>query len=67
MHMTIPRRILVAEKMRDAIFVEFDDGKCALYSVSLLYTALPLAATFNLSDDLDAEVKAGDAGGVQEK
>jgi DUF971 family protein len=43
-----PPRILTAEKMGDAIFVEFDDGKFARYPASLLYAALPHAETVNL-------------------
>jgi len=45
--------------MGDAVFVEFDDGKYALYSAPLLYTALPLAIAPNVPDP-NAEVENGD-------
>lgn len=49
-------RIVASEQIGDAIFVEFDDGKFALYSASLLYSSLPDA--INVSDtksDREAE------------
>ena len=36
-------RILSMEKYENAILVTFDDGTCALYSASLLRSALPEA------------------------
>jgi hypothetical protein len=41
---------LTAEKIHDAVFVEFDDGKFALYPASLLYASLPRADAVNLDD-----------------
>jgi hypothetical protein len=45
-----PAHILTAEKIHDAVFVEFDDGKFALYPASLLYASLPHADAVNLDD-----------------
>jgi hypothetical protein len=36
-------RIVSAERLADGVVVTFDDGRCAVYSVSLLYTTLPQA------------------------
>ena len=52
-------RVGVAERMGEGVFVEFDDGKSALYSASLLYTSLRLADALNVPD-LDGEVETGD-------
>jgi hypothetical protein len=59
MQTTAPPRIVAAERMGEGVFVEFDDGKSALYSASLLYTSLRLADALNVPD-LDGEVETGD-------
>jgi hypothetical protein len=40
--------------MDGGVLVEFEDGKCALYSASLLRATLPQAVEFEVTDD-DAE------------
>ena len=52
-------RVGVAERMGEGVFVEFDDGKSALFSASFLYTSLRLADALNVPD-LDGEVETGD-------
>ena len=59
MQTTVPPRIVAAERMEDGIFIEFDDGKSALYSASLLYAALPLAGAPD-TPDIDGEEETGD-------
>ena len=36
-------RILSTEKYENAVLVTFEDGRCALYSASLLHATLPQA------------------------
>ncbi len=36
-------RILAAERMANSVFIEFYDGKCAVFSASLLHDTLPRA------------------------
>jgi hypothetical protein len=36
-------RIIEAERMEDGVIITFDDGKCAVYSTSLLHDTLPQA------------------------
>lgn len=43
MEVNVSSRIVSAEKMSSGILVEFADGKCAIYSDSLLYSTLPKA------------------------
>ena len=50
MEVAPPPRIVTAEKIGDAIFVEFDDGKFALYPAPLLYASLPHADAVHLYD-----------------
>jgi hypothetical protein len=45
--------------MGEGVFVEFDDGKSALYSASLLYTSLRLADALNVPD-LDGEAETAE-------
>jgi hypothetical protein len=45
--------------MGEGVFVEFDDGKSALFSASFLYTSLRLADAVNVPDR-DGEVETGD-------
>ena len=45
--------------MGEGIFIEFDDGKSAFYSASLLYTTLALAVAPAVSAP-DGEVETGD-------
>ncbi len=59
MQMSAPPRIVTAERMGDGILIEFDDGKSALYSASLLYSALPLAVAPDVPD-IDGEEETGD-------
>jgi hypothetical protein len=40
-------RITSAEKMDGGVFITFDNGKCALYSASLLHLTFPQADEFN--------------------
>lgn len=54
-----PARIVVAERMGEGVFVEFDDGKSALFSASFLYTSLRLADAVTAPDH-DGEVETGD-------
>lgn len=39
----ITPRILTAERLTGGVVIQFSDGKCALYSASLLYDTLPKA------------------------
>jgi hypothetical protein len=59
MQTTVPPRIVAAERMEDGIFIEFDDGRSALYSASLLYSALPQAVPPDVPD-IDGEAENGD-------
>jgi hypothetical protein len=43
------------DKLRDGIIVMFDDGKCALYSASLLHATLPQAHEFARSEWKDEQ------------
>jgi hypothetical protein len=43
MEKTRPTRIIAAERVGDAILIEFADRSCAVYSSELLYAALPQA------------------------
>jgi len=36
-------RIISAERLSDGVVVAFDDGKCALFSASLLHATIPQA------------------------
>ncbi|HMH14710.1 MAG TPA: hypothetical protein VK578_16550 [Edaphobacter sp.] len=36
-------RIIEALRMRDGVILTFEDGKCALYTVALLYAMFPNA------------------------
>ena len=36
-------RILSAERLNGGVIITFDDGKCAVYSASLLHTTYPYA------------------------
>jgi hypothetical protein len=36
-------RIVYAERLNDGVIITFDDGKCAVYSASLLYANFPQA------------------------
>ncbi len=45
--------IVSAERIEDGIFIEFDDGKSALYSAPLLYTWLYKAVAVDVSDPED--------------
>ncbi|MGI4830646.1 MAG: hypothetical protein ACRYFU_20990 [Janthinobacterium lividum] len=36
-------RIVAAEKMSNNLFIEFDDGRCALFPASLLLAVMPQA------------------------
>lgn len=45
METNVSPRIVAAERMAERIFIEFDDGKSAFYSASILYTTLPMAFT----------------------
>jgi hypothetical protein len=35
--------ILAADKLANSLLITFEDGKCAVFSASLLYATLPLA------------------------
>ena len=47
-------QIACVDTMDGGVLVEFEDGKCALYSASLLRATLPQAVEFEVTDD-DAE------------
>jgi hypothetical protein len=51
--------IISAERMGDSVFIEFADGKSALYSSSLLYALLPQVDPVNVSD-LESQLEAED-------
>ncbi len=42
--------IVSADRIGDGVFIEFDDGRSALYSAPLLYTSLSEAVVFNIAD-----------------
>jgi len=46
-------RIVAAERMKDGVFIEFDDGTCALFSSSLLRDTLPKASKYGIAPDFN--------------
>lgn len=46
-------QIACVDRMDGGNLVEFEDGKCALYSASLLRAVLPQAVEFEVSDDVE--------------
>jgi hypothetical protein len=44
-------RIISADRLADSIIVTFEDGRCAIYSASLLYAAFPHAEEVVESED----------------
>ena len=38
-----PCRIVSAEKLKEGLLIEFEDGRCAIFSDSLLFVTLPQA------------------------
>ncbi len=40
MKKTGPIQVVTVEKLKDGVFVEFDDRKCAIYSVNFLHANL---------------------------
>lgn len=54
-----PPQIVTAERMGGAIFIEFDDGNCGLYSGPLLYELLPEAAAVGSSEPQEDEQEDG--------
>ena len=51
---TIPiPRIVYAERVGDDVIIEFDDGECALYPASLLFSILRQAVKIEFSDSED--------------
>jgi hypothetical protein len=38
-----PVRIVSAERMKDGLLIEFEDGECAIYPMALLRDLLPQA------------------------
>jgi hypothetical protein len=55
MSMVPEPRIVSADRMDDSVIVTFDDGRCAIYSASLLYTVLPQAKEVDLTDGAEDE------------
>jgi hypothetical protein len=43
MKVPLSPHIAFADRLNDAIVVTFDDGKCAIYSASMLYALMPQA------------------------
>jgi hypothetical protein len=43
MDKSMTRHIISAERVGDAVLIEFDDRKCAMYPAALLYDILPQA------------------------
>jgi hypothetical protein len=43
METTADPRLISAERLDNALVITFDDGRCGLYSASLLYSILPQA------------------------
>ncbi|WP_263383984.1 hypothetical protein [Granulicella arctica] len=52
---SIPR-LIAAERLNGGVIIAFDDGKCAVYSASLLYTTLGQAEI--VSTELEDETPA---------
>ena len=46
-------QIACVDTLDGGVLVEFEDGKCALYSASLLRAVLPQAVEFEVSDDVE--------------
>jgi len=46
-------QIACVDTMDGGVLVEFEDGKCALYSASLLRATLPQAVEFEVTDDAE--------------
>jgi hypothetical protein len=45
-------RVVYAERLNGGVIITFDDGKCAVYSASLLHVILPQAEEVN---DIDLD------------
>jgi hypothetical protein len=48
-------RIRCVDKLPNAVFIMFGDGKCAIYSASLLYEMLPQAQQVAQDDELESD------------
>ena len=46
-----PARIVSAERMKDGLLIEFDDGRCAIYPAALLLDLLPQATPIEQPED----------------
>jgi hypothetical protein len=46
-------RVTHAERLNDGVIITFEDGKCAIYSTSLLYATLTQAET--IASELEDE------------
>jgi hypothetical protein len=46
-----PARIVSAERMKDGLLIEFDDGECAVYPTALLRDLLPQAIPVEQPED----------------
>ncbi|MFZ0743310.1 MAG: hypothetical protein WAM85_02840 [Terracidiphilus sp.] len=58
METTSTPQIVAAERMGGGIFIEFDDGKSALYPALLLYGSLHQAIQVDTSNQEDFEANA---------
>lgn len=48
-------RIVSADRVTNCLVITFDDGKCALFSASLLYAILPEAELVTEEDEGDCD------------
>jgi hypothetical protein len=47
--------ILCVDKLPNAVFVMFKDGKCAIFPAALLYATLPQAQHLNPDEELEED------------
>jgi hypothetical protein len=43
MEYPLDHRVIAAERLEEGVVITFEDGRCAIYSASLLYETLPQA------------------------
>jgi hypothetical protein len=48
-----PPRVIAAERMKDGVVIEFDDGKSAFFSSTLLRSTFPKAIEILVTEDED--------------
>jgi hypothetical protein len=49
--------IISADRIGDAVLIEFDDRKCALYTAALLYETLPKALEIENTEPISRPVR----------